>query len=35
MNKRLKNQSDIIELTSQKLDGVVSKSDILKVSTLR
>ena len=31
MNKKLKNQSDIIELTSQKLDGEVSKSDILKV----
>lgn len=31
MNKKLKNQSDIIELTSKKLDGEVSKSDILKV----
>lgn len=31
MSEKLKNQSDIIELTSKKLDGTVSKSDILKV----
>ena len=31
MSEKIKNQSDIIELTSQKLDGAVSKSDILKV----
>lgn len=31
MSEKIKNQSDIIELTSKKLDGKVSKSDILKV----
>lgn len=31
MSDKIKNQSDIIELTSKKLDGKVSKSDILKV----
>lgn len=31
MSEKIKNQSDIIELASKKLDSEVSKSDILKV----